>query len=338
MPLPEPEAIPQRPFDDGKALFTELANRGAPERRSIPKWTEFPNYPVITCTAVLAVAATIAWWSKVNVSLLFPTAMIRRGEFWRLITSNFLHGNILHLAFNIYWLWVFGTLVERVYGHLRTTALIALFALGSSFFQFAFSLGGIGLSGVGYGLFGLLWVLSRRDDHFRNSISQKTIQVFVVWFFFCIAATVMRIFSVGNIAHGVGAILGILTGFAITMPRRRTPIVASVGAILLFGLWGSTLGRPRINLSTNAGYEEWKWGYDALLANRDQEAVRWLRDAVVYQPKLAGCWFDLGIAYQRLGNGAAASAAYQRAHELEPNNEEYMKAALGAAEDLTDAN
>jgi membrane associated rhomboid family serine protease len=301
-----------------------------------PKWTEFPKYPVIAGTAILAISVTLAWWSKVNLSLLFPTAMIRRGEVWRLITSIFPHGDILHLVFNIYWLWVFGTLVERMYGRLRTTAFIVLFALGSSSFQFAFSRGGIGLSGVGYGLFGLLWVLSRRDDRFRNCISQKTVRLFVVWFFFCIATTVMRILPVGNIAHGVGAVLGVLMAFAITLPRGRITIAASIGAILLFGLWGSTLGRPRINLSKNAGHEEFKWGYDALMADRNEEAVRWLRDAVVYQPKVAICWFDLGIAYERLGNSAAASTAYQRAHEIEPNNEKYLEAALGAAEQAID--
>jgi len=232
--------------------------------RPAPKWTEFPKYPVIAGTAILAIAVTIAWWSKLNVSPLFETAMIRRGELWRLITGIFPHADILHLTFNIYWLWVFGTLVERVYGHLRAAALIALFALGSGSLEFAFALGGVGLSGVGYGLFGLLWVLSRRDDRFRDAVDQKAVQLFVVWFFFCIAMTVMHIFSVGNIAHGAGAVLGILTATAIAIPHRRILIAASIGAVLLFGLWGSTLGRPRINFSGKAGYEEAKWGYEAL--------------------------------------------------------------------------
>ena len=146
-----------------------------------------------------------------------------------------------------------------MYGHLRAAALIALFALGSGSLEFAFALGGVGLSGVGYGLFGLLWVLSRRDDRFRDAVDQKAVQLFVVWFFFCIAMTVMHIFSVGNIAHGAGAVLGILTATAIAMPHRRILIAASIGAVLLFGLWGSTLGRPRINFSGKAGYEEAKW-------------------------------------------------------------------------------
>jgi hypothetical protein len=230
------------------------------------------------------------------------------------------------LAFNLYWLWVFGTIVEQVFGHLRTAALIALFALGSSSLEFAFGLGGVGLSGVGYGLFGLLWVLSRRDDRFRDAVDWRTVQLFVIWFFFCIVASAMHIFAVGNIAHGAGAGFGILVGVAIVLPRRRTLINAGIGVLLVFGLWGATFGRPRINLSGKAGYEEAKWGYDALSANRNKEALHWLGDSVCYQPKQPIYWFNLGIAYQRLNDKSKAKAAYQRAQELEPANAEYAEA------------
>jgi len=123
--------------------------------RLAPKWTELPKYPVTAGTVLLAIGVTIAWWSKVDISPLFETAMIRRGEIWRLFTSAFPHTGILHLAFNVYWIWVFGTLAEEVYGHLKTAALLALFAFGSGSFEFALAAGGVGLSGVGYGLFGL---------------------------------------------------------------------------------------------------------------------------------------------------------------------------------------
>src|SRR6266851_2012917 len=242
--------------------------------RAAPKWTEFLHYPIIAGTSVLAIAVTIAWWSKVDVSPLFETAMIRRGETWRLITSIFPHTGILHLAFNVYW----------------------------------------------------LWVLSKRDDRFRDAVDERTVQLFVLWFFFCIVATVLHIFSVGNIAHGVGAVLGALTATAIVRPRRRVLVEAGIGAVLLFGLWGSTLGRPKINLSEKAGYEEGKWGYEDLIANRNQQAARWLGDAVIYHPKTAVYWYDLGIAYQRLGNATAAKAAYQKAYQLEPNDAKYSDA------------
>ncbi len=51
--------------------------------RPAPKWTEFPRYPIITGTALLATGVTIAWWSKVDISPLFENALIRRGELWR---------------------------------------------------------------------------------------------------------------------------------------------------------------------------------------------------------------------------------------------------------------
>ena len=288
--------------------------------RIAPKLTEVPRYPVVAGTALLAIGVTIAWWAKVDISALFETAMIRRGELWRLVTSIFPHGGILHLAFNIYWLWAFGTLVEEQFGHLKTAALILLFAVGPNALEFGFSAGGIGLSGVGYGLFGLLWILSQRDERFRDAIDRRTIEIFVAWFFFCILTTVTGLMPVANIAHGAGAVLGILTGFAIARPDRRAAIAVGVATILLFGLWASTLGRPLLNQSGKGGYEEAEWGFEALMAHRNQEAARWFRDAVAYQPKIPGNWFDLGIAYQNLDNGPAAAAAYRRgAGQGDPN-------------------
>jgi membrane associated rhomboid family serine protease len=293
---------------------------------SVPKLNEFSKYPVVTGVGLLAVAITIAWWAKVDVSPLFENAEIRRGQLWRLVTSIFPHLDILHLAFNLYWLWVFGTLVEQVYGHAKTSLLFALFAVGSGSLDFAFARGGVGLSGVGYGLFGMLWVLSRRDDRFRGAVDQRTILLFVGWFFFCIATTATNTYAVANVAHGAGAVLGMLVGFASAVPSRRLLSVAIIVIIVLFGLWGATLGRPSINLSGKAGYEEGKWGYDALQANNNRKAVRWLRDAAKLQPKVSVYWFDLGIAYHRLGDIPAAMAAYQRAYELEPDNPKYLNA------------
>ncbi len=293
---------------------------------SFPKWTEIPKYPVIAGVGALAVGVTIAWWAKVDITAFFENAEIRRGQLWRLVTSIFPHLDILHLAFNLYWLWILGTPVERIYGHAKTFLLFLLLAVGSNSLDFAFDRGGVGLSGVGYGLFGLLCVVSDRDERFRRTIDQRTVKLFIGWFVICIITTITHTFVVANVAHGAGAVLGALIGFAITLPSRRLPIAATIAAIVLFGLWGATLGRPTINLSGKIGFEEGRWGYDALLANKNQEAARWLRDAVKLQPKESSYWFDLGIAYHRMGNMPAAMAAYQRAHELDPNNQTYSHA------------
>jgi membrane associated rhomboid family serine protease len=294
--------------------------------RPSPSLRESLHYPVITGTALLAIGVTVAWWAKIDISSLFESAMIRRGELLRLITSMFPHAGLLHLVFNIYWLWIFGTLIEEKLGHLRTGVLILFFAIGSGAWEFALASGGIGLSGVGYGLFGLVWMLSRYDERFKEGIDTKTVQLFVGWFFFCVFATYTKIMPVGNIAHAAGAVLGILTGLAIARPDNRAPIAAALGAVFLIGLWGATSGRPRINHSRSSGYEEAKWGYDALMAHRNDEAIRWFRDAVQYQPKMPTFWYDLAIAYQQSGNLQDAFADYRKAADLGDARAQYYLA------------
>jgi membrane associated rhomboid family serine protease/TPR repeat protein len=284
--------------------------------RPAPALTRLPRYPITGGIGILAIAVTAATWVGKDLSLLWPTAMIRRGELWRLVTAIFPHADVLHLAFNVYWLWVFGTLVEEVFGRAKTAALILLFALGSSAFEFAFSRGGIGLSGVVYGLFGLLWVLSKYDERFRDAVDDQTIAVFVVWFFICIGGTLMNAMNVGNIAHGTGAVLGILAAFSIVRANRRPAIVAGIAVIVCFALCASTFWRPVLNAADGEGYEEGRWGYDALVANQNGEAIRWLRDATRYQPKVPEFWYYLALAQERSNDKLAAADGYRHAAEL----------------------
>src|SRR5215469_662239 len=114
----------------------------------LPKWNELWRYPVVVGVAILAIGITLAWWAKIDISPLLATAEIRRGQLWRLATCIFPHIDILHLAFNVYWLLVFGAKVEEVYGHGRTASLIVVLAIGSSALDFALDSGGVGLSGV----------------------------------------------------------------------------------------------------------------------------------------------------------------------------------------------
>jgi membrane associated rhomboid family serine protease len=128
---------------------------------SAVNWRELRHFYMITTVAAIAIAVTIAWRTGQDISPLVENAEIRRGELWRLLTSAFPHVNPLHLLFNLYWLWQFGRPVEQAFGHAKTALLLALFAIGSAAFEYALVRGGVGLSGVVYGLFGLLWVLSR---------------------------------------------------------------------------------------------------------------------------------------------------------------------------------
>lgn len=52
-----------------------------------------------------------------------PYIELRSKEYWRFITSGFVHANLLHLAFNMIVLWQFGTLVEERLGSVLFTVL-----------------------------------------------------------------------------------------------------------------------------------------------------------------------------------------------------------------------
>ena len=84
-------------------------------------------------------------------------------EPWRLVTSAFVHGGLMHILFNGYSLWVMGNLLERTLGTSRFLTVffasviagnLAVLALGSSSFV-------VGASGGIFGLFAALFVLNR---------------------------------------------------------------------------------------------------------------------------------------------------------------------------------
>jgi len=122
----------------------------------------------------------------------------------------------------------------------------------------------------------------------------------VGWFLICIATTLTHTFVVANVAHGAGAILGALVGYAVTLPSRRLVLGAATGAIV-YSEYGIHVWTPYRQPFGQSRLRRRQVGYDALVANRNEEAVRWLRDAVKLQPKVSAYWFDLGIAYHRLG-------------------------------------
>ena len=61
-----------------------------------------------------------------------PWALRFDGEYWRLITSLFLHYGPLHLLFNLYGLFLIGPGLERAIGSIRFAAFYLLSGLGSS--------------------------------------------------------------------------------------------------------------------------------------------------------------------------------------------------------------
>jgi membrane associated rhomboid family serine protease len=89
----------------------------------------------------------------------------REGEYWRLVTVALVHGGFIHLIFNLYSLHVLGTPVELYFGRNKyilvlLTSLI-LGSLASVYFNDP-KVASVGASGIVFGLFGSLALISAR--------------------------------------------------------------------------------------------------------------------------------------------------------------------------------
>ncbi len=209
------------------------------------------QYPVTSCIIVLAIAATVHSWivGYIDTAFLSNTGNCLR-EPWRLLTPAFFHGGPLHLIFNVFWLWAFGTAIEARFGHAAMLGICLLLAIGSVAAELALFRCAYGLSGVVYGLFGLLWVLSRTDPRFEDAVDEKVVELMIGWFILCIVLKVADVWNIALVSHAAGCILGALLGWTITAGRlshrlgRGTILVAT----FLLCLAGGTVARDRVNL------------------------------------------------------------------------------------------
>lgn len=84
-------------------------------------------------------------------------ALVRAGDYYRLITSAFLHSGLLHLIFNNYALYVIGSQLESFLGRVKFLIIYLVSAICGSLMSMLFSNGiSVGASGAIFGLLGSL--------------------------------------------------------------------------------------------------------------------------------------------------------------------------------------
>jgi membrane associated rhomboid family serine protease len=86
---------------------------------------------------------------------------VAQGEWWRLITAAFLHANVIHIAFNMFALWVIGGPVETYLGRARYLGLYIVAGLAGSagaLWQSPYGVT-VGASGAIFGILGALLII-----------------------------------------------------------------------------------------------------------------------------------------------------------------------------------
>lgn len=208
------------------------------------------------------------------------------GEVWRFLTTLVVHGEPLHLFFNLYAMWFLATPIEDVFGQLKTLLLFVGIGVFASLSEYALFGSGIGLSGVAYGLFGLLWVLGKRDPRLRGALSDQTKMTFVVWFFVCIAASFGG-YNVANAAHGGGWLIGWLIGEWMTARRVRRKIIPAVTILSVVLVTSCAIPqwplRKFVNLGKRSTYEFCALADERVHQNRFDDALRYVAMAEGYR-------------------------------------------------------
>lgn len=154
--------------------------------------------------------------------------LVADGEWWRIITSAFFHLGLIHLGFNMYVLYLYGPIVERMYGRLEYAAIYLLCAAGGSVLtilvdprQFA-----AGASGAIFGIIGLLFAVSRRHHAVLGREARSMMAGIGSYLVFLLLFT----FLVPNISwtgHLGGLVVGAVLGF----------LLPPTGVTTLSGMW-----------------------------------------------------------------------------------------------------
>lgn len=149
------------------------------------------------------------------------------GEWWRLLSSGFLHANLIHIAFNCLVLYQLGQLLEPVLGRLRFIAAYLCSMVAGSFGVMVLDPNAVtvGASGAVFGMMGVAVALmrSRGINPFQTSLGGTIMLNLLLTFS-------IRGISIGG--HVGGLVGGLVAGWLLTELSARTRSAAvPVGAV-----------------------------------------------------------------------------------------------------------
>ena len=134
--------------------------------------------------------------------------LVKNGEYYRLLTSMFLHSGLLHLFFNMYALYIIGPQVESFFGKTKYLIIYLLSGISGSLLSVAFNVNtvSVGASGAIFGLFGaLLYFGYNYRGYLGNVIKSKILPVVIINLIFGFISTGVDV--AGHIGGLIGGII-----------------------------------------------------------------------------------------------------------------------------------
>ncbi|WP_305787326.1 rhomboid family intramembrane serine protease [Symbioplanes lichenis] len=171
------------------------------------------------------------WGAVLSYSNFGVTGIAGNDEWYRLVTAMFLHYGVIHLALNMYALWILGRELERALGPLRFTGLYLLAGLGGNVAAYVFAGPDARTAGASTAVFGLMAAMLVLLKRLNLSIA-PILPVIVINVIFTL--TISGISIPGHLG-------GLATGFLAAVvlayaPRDRRNLVQGIGLAVLFVL------------------------------------------------------------------------------------------------------
>lgn len=229
-------------IDSVRHLYAQLQRGEAlPEQPQLPKAqrdpiTSWQRVPVtLTLIALSVLGFLIASFSEPLLALLtyFQFEVIEnelvfgsmQTQYWRLLTPIFLHFGLLHIVFNMLWLWDLGRRVELVQGRVRLLGIVLLIGVASNIAQ-ALAQTALfgGMSGVDYGLLGYCWIWGwlRRDPVLCVPVPVMIAMLAILLLSMTGIMQLMGVGAIANAAHVGGLVMGLLLGLGTVLLSKKS--------------------------------------------------------------------------------------------------------------------
>ena len=240
------------------------------------------------------------------------------GQWWRLLTYMFMHGGILHIAFNMWCLWDLGALAESLYGRVTYGAIYIITGAGAGLASVAWNPGvlSVGASGAIFGLAGALIASFYLGEFSLPSVALRgTLRSLLIFAAFNLFFGTMFA-GVDNAAHIGGLVIGLILGAAIAKlaPHEGSNRLGVI-ALVLLALIGA-----------GAGVRRWRSGpmrtalaFQALGGSQGDPVAR-LKMIIEQNPSLAPAHFALAQTYFEQQKFSEAEAEFKKVVELQPKS------------------
>ncbi|MFD1038487.1 rhomboid family intramembrane serine protease [Virgibacillus byunsanensis] len=290
----------------------------------------------------------------INFGAKYNPAIIDNNEWWRIITSMFLHIGLLHLFMNMLAVYYLGITVERIYGSIRFLVIYFLAGIGGGLASFAFTVNvSAGASGALFGLFGaLLFFGLIHKKIFFQTMGKGLLILIGINIIFGFAVP-----QVDNGAHLGGLFAGFLASAILHLPKKKNLSIQLAAVILyIVIITGLVVFGTQNNLNSASyqlikieelvkvnNYEEivqratigledpkdvkphllFQRSYANIHLNNPELAIKDLEETIQLTDEIPEAYYNLASLYHSRGEMNKAKESIEKAYELNSKKEEF---------------